>query len=76
MRITGASPFECPACHGLGYSRSCQAEMQSVWNAELGYYVETMTMYRENVAQVGSGCLQCGGTGQLDAAEGKVYDVD
>jgi len=50
--------------------------MQSVWNAELGYYVETMTMYRENVAQVGSGCLQCGGTGQLDAAEGKVYDVD
>ena len=72
MRITGASSHECPTCHGLGYTQACQAEMVTSLIRDFGY-VETATRRGiDGRALVGSGCLRCGGTGQLD----KRYDVD
>ena len=59
MRITGMKPTECPICHGLGYTEASKAEMRCVWNAERTDYVEVKTLKQ------GSGCLRCGGTGQL-----------
>lgn len=59
QRITGASPSECPACHGLGYTGASQAEMETRWNRERNEDVEVRTLRQ------GSGCLRCGGMGQL-----------
>lgn len=60
MRTTGALPTECPACAGFGYNDKCAPEMRLVLNEEMGAYVEVETIKQ------GSGCLRCGGTGQLE----------
>ena len=76
MRITGVSPHECTACHGLGYTKASQAEMRTAYFEEVGWVeIGTVVSLETGKLQVGSGCLMCGGTGQLPPEE-KVYDVD
>ena len=68
MRVTRALPTECPACHGLGYTKASQAEMLVKNIAERGEpadYVEVGTVRVDGVPQVGSGCLMCKGLGQV-----------
>ena len=64
VRITAGLPTECPACHGIGYTKESAAEMHYEDHPEHGP-VERFTVYRDMVPQIGSGCLKCGGTGQL-----------
>ena len=61
MRTTGALPTECPACYGTGHTRECAPVMETHYNREYNAYLEVRTIER------GSGCLRCGGTGQLRA---------
>lgn len=59
QRLTGQSETECPACYGMGVTQASAPEMELKYNRELGGHVEVRTI------QQGSGCLRCGGTGQL-----------
>ena len=65
MRITGQSPSECPVCRGIGYTSDTAAEMHTRWSEEHQLTTEYCTAYNNGVAQVGSGCPRCGGTGRL-----------
>lgn len=60
IRTTGASETECPACFGLGTTQASAPEMELQYSRDMGGHVEVRT-----IAQ-GSGCLRCGGTGQLE----------
>lgn len=58
-RLTAASETECPACFGLGVTPASAPEMELRYNRDMGGHVEVRTVRQ------GSGCLRCGGTGQL-----------
>ena len=65
-RITGKLPTECDACHGTGHTRESEPCMRYAQHPEHGTIeLGTLTDTFTRKPLVGSGCLKCGGTGQL-----------
>lgn len=63
QRITGKLNTECTACHGTGHTPAGEPVMEFAWHPDHGQ-VEVRTL------QQGSGCLKCGGAGQLTGKGG------
>lgn len=72
-RLTGRLATECHICRGMGYTTNCAPEMETredvvlVWRREGTAYrlVPRREVHEVRTIKLGSGCLNCRGTGQV-----------